>query len=154
VNLRPLRRDDLPALTELAHRCDQTYLDWAPRGWTVPVAPPNWADRYLEPAAWALVGWDDPQLIASVAFRPHSKEVAHLGQVIVDPSRWRQGIATRLIALAEDEMRARGYVREQLWTPVGAPAQKLYEALGWSLDGRREWHPWAGLWMVGYAKAL
>ena len=70
------------------------------------------------------------------------------------PSRWRQGIAGRLMALAEEEMRARGYVREQLWTPKGAPAEQFYVALGWGRDGRREWHPWAGLEMVGYAKAL
>jgi GNAT superfamily N-acetyltransferase len=74
--------------------------------------------------------------------------------VIVRPSHWRRGLASRLLALAEAEMRARGYGREQLWTPEGAPAEKLYRALGWERDGRREWHPWAALWMVGYAKAL
>ena len=119
-----------------------------------PVAPPRWADRYMRPDAWSLLGWDDDELIASVAFRPHSYDVAHIGQVIVHPSRWRQGIASRLLALAEAEMRARGFLREQLWTPHGAPAEKLYATLGWTLDGRREWHPWAGLWMVGYSKAL
>ncbi len=49
-------------------------------------------------------------------------------------------------------MRARGYVREQLWTPNGAPAEQFYLAQGWRLDGRREWHPWVGLEMVGYAQ--
>ena len=33
--------------------------------------------------------------------------------------------------LAEAEMRARGYVREQLWTPKGAPAEQFYLAQGW-----------------------
>jgi GNAT superfamily N-acetyltransferase len=154
VTLRPLRAEDIDALTELAHVCDETYLEWARPGWTVPVAPPNWAERYLEERAWGLLGWEDDRLIASVAFRPHSSEVAHLGQLLVHPSRWRQGIARRLIGLAEEEMRARGYVREQLWTPKGAPAERFYVALGWRLDGRREWHPWAGLEMIGYAKEL
>ena len=49
---------------------------------------------------------------------------------------------------------ARGYEREQLWTPEGAPAEAFYRSRGWERDGRSEWHPWAGLQMVGYARAL
>jgi GNAT superfamily N-acetyltransferase len=154
MNLRPLTAEGIDALTELARVCDETYVDWAPPGWTVPVAPPRWADRYLEDDAWGLLGWDGPELVASVAFRSHTVEVAHLGQLLVHPARWRQGIAGRLMELAEEEMRSRGYARERLWTPNGAPAEKFYLARGWRLDGRREWHPWAGLEMVGYAKAL
>jgi GNAT superfamily N-acetyltransferase len=154
VNLRPLTAEDVDALAELSHACDETYLEWMPPGWTVPVAPPNWMDRYLTEHAWGLLASDEDVLVGSVAFRPLSSEVAHLGQLLVHPSRWREGIASRLLALAEDEMRARGYVRAQLWTPDGAPAQKFYVARGWRLDGRREWHPWAALEMVGYGKAL
>ena len=36
----------------------------------------------------------------------------------------------------------------------GAPAETFYRSRGWSLDGRREWHPWAGLQMIGYARDL
>ena len=59
-----------------------------------------------------------------------------------------------MMGLAEAEMRARGYASERLWTPLGAPAEHFYRSQGWSLDGRREWHPWVGLEMVGYAKDL
>jgi GNAT superfamily N-acetyltransferase len=154
VNLRRLTAGDVEALTELSRLCDETYLEWTPPGWTVPAIPPNWADRYLTDHAWGLLGFDGDELIASAAFRTHSAEVAHLGQLLVHPSRWRRGIATELLGLAEDEMRARGFAREQLWTPKGAPAERFYVARGWQRDGRREWHPWAGLEMVGYAKGL
>jgi GNAT superfamily N-acetyltransferase len=154
VKLSPLTADDIDALTELARICDETYLEWAPPGWMVPVAPPKWADRYLQEDAWGLLGWEEDRLISSVAFRSHSAAVAHIGLVLVHPSRWRRGIAARLMRLAEEEMRARGYVREQLWTPKGAPAERFYVSQGWRRDGRREWHPWAGLEMVGYAKEL
>jgi GNAT superfamily N-acetyltransferase len=154
VKLAPLTAGDMDALTELARLCDETYLSWTPPGWSVPVAPPHWADRYLEDDAWALLGWESAELIASVAFRSHSSDVAHVGLVFVHPSRWRQGIAGRMMRLAEEQMRARGYVRAQLWTPSGAPAEKFYVAQGWRVDGRREWHPWVGLEMVGYAKGL
>jgi GNAT superfamily N-acetyltransferase len=154
VILRQLTPDDMDALTELARVCDETYRDWTPPGWLVPVAPPKWADRYFRDDAWARLGFDDDALIASVAFRHEAEGLAHVGLVFVHPSRWRRGIAARMMRLAEDEMRLRGYVREQLWTPNGAPAERFYTALGWRLDGRREWHPWVGLEMVGYAKDL
>jgi GNAT superfamily N-acetyltransferase len=154
VNLQPLTAGDMGALTDLARVCDESYLSWAPRGWVVPASPPRWADRYLEADAFALLGWDDGELVASVSFRSHAKSVAHVGLVFVRPSHWRRGIAGRMMGLAEEEMRARGYVRERLWTPLGAPAEQFYRAQGWRLDGRREWHPWVGLEMVGYAKEL
>ena len=115
----------MDALTELARVCDETYLEWTPPGWVLPLAPPHWADRYLEDDAWALLGWDGDALVCSVAFRSHSESVAHVGLVFVHPSRWRQGIAARLMGLAEAEMRARGYEREQLWTPNGAPGRAV-----------------------------
>ena len=80
--------------------------------------------------------------------------MAHVGLVFVRPSHWRRGIAGRMMGLAEAEMRARGYLRERLWTPLGAPAEQFYQAQGWARDGRREWHPWVGLEMIGYAKEL
>ena len=154
MNLRPLTADDMNALTELAHVCDETYLAWTQPGWVVPTMPPRWADRYLEDDAFVLLGWEADELVASLAFRSHTQSVAHVGLVFVHPSRWRRGIAARMMGLAEEEMRARGYARVQLWTPLGAPAEQFYRALGWERDGRREWHPWVGLEMIGYAKEL
>ena len=117
-------------------------------------APPRWADRYLEQDAFALLGFDGDELISSVAFRTHAASVAHVGLVFVRPSHWRRGIARRMLGLAEAEMCSRGFARERLWTPLGAPAEQFYRAQGWKLDGRREWHPWVGLEMVGYTKEL
>ena len=157
LHQRPLVSSDMAALTDLARVCDETYLEWTPRGWTVPEAPPGWADRYLAPDAWARVALDAAgQLLATVAFRRADvdESVAHVGLVFVHPSRWRQGIAGSMLSLAETEMMARGYVREQLWTPEDAPAEAFYAARGWERDGRREWHPWVGLEMVGYSKAF
>ena len=152
---RPLVSGDMAALTDLARVCDETYLEWTPAGWTVPVAPPHWADRYLAPDAWARVAVDEAgQLLATVAFRRADVDdfVAHVGLVFVHPSRWRQGIAGSMLTLAETEMVARGYGREQLWTPEGAPAEQFYTARGWKRDGRRAWHPWVALTVVGYAR--
>ena len=93
-------------------------------------------------------------MVASAAFREEGPSLAQVGMVLVHPSRWRRGIAGSLMDGLEAEMITRGYAREQLWTPEGAPAEAFYHSRGWSRDGRREWHPWAGLQMVGYAREL
>jgi GNAT superfamily N-acetyltransferase len=66
--------------------------------------------------------------------------VAHLAALFVHPSRWRRGLATRLLDAALDAMRRGGYVRARLNTPVGAPAERLYAALGWSRAAQPRWH--------------
>jgi GNAT superfamily N-acetyltransferase len=169
--VRPLKPSDDAALVGLARACDETYLDWAPAGWSVPEVPPGWAERLIGPDRWSRAAFDfggRGRLVATVAFRParvgenapgpHEGPplagVAHLGIVFVHPSRWREGIAGAMLDLAEAEMEARGYVREQLWTPEGAPAEHFYRARGWEHDGRRAWHPWVGLNVVGYARDL
>jgi GNAT superfamily N-acetyltransferase len=155
---RELEAEDLPALIDLARACDETYLEWTPPGWAVPVMPPNFAEKYLADAAWMHGAWDATgRLVATVAFRPsdeHPAEVAHVGLVFVRPKRWRQGIAGTLLERAEGEMVVRGFVREQLWTPKGAPAEHFYQARGWRRTGRRDWNPWVALEMVGYARDL
>ncbi len=154
---RALDADDEPALTELARVCDETYLEWTPPGWMVPEPPHGWAENYLVPEAWIHGAWEPSgRLVATVAFRraDHDPSVAHVGLVFTHPARWREGIASSMLERAEAEMIVRGYVREQLWTPKGAPAERFYEARGWRRDGRDEWHPWVGLGMVGYARNL
>jgi GNAT superfamily N-acetyltransferase len=154
LRVRPLEPSDEPALTELAQICDETYVEWTPPGWMVPKAPRGWANRYFNDDAWGRVAFAGSQLVATVTFRRHDAETAHVGLVFVHPSRWREGIAGAMLDLAEAEMRVRGYRRERLWTPLGAPAEQLYLARGWARDGRREWHPWVGLEVVGYAREL
>ena len=156
--VRALTGADTRALTDLARACDETYLEWTPKGWMVPEAPTGWANKYLLPEAW-IEGAFDPssdQLVATVAFRPSdvAADVAHVGLVFTHPSRWREGLAGSLLSRAEAEMVVRGYVSEILWTPDGAPAEAFYRSRGWERDGRTEWHPWVGLQMVGYARDL
>jgi len=110
---------------------------------------------------------DASRVVAAVAFRqaheepapgpvvgPPLRGVAHLSILFVHPSRWREGIAGAMLELAEAEMARRGFVREQLWTPEGAPAERFYAARGWARDGRRAWHTWVGLTVVGYGREL
>jgi GNAT superfamily N-acetyltransferase len=159
---RPFRPADADALAELVRACDATYREWLPAGWTPPEVGTDWSARFADPERWSLVVEDDAALVGFCSFRPAYEEavpgrygprlegVAHVGAVFVAPSHWRRGIAARMLGLACDEMRARGYVRAVLWTPEGAPAERLYTALGWKRDGRRAWHDWVGVVVVGY----
>jgi GNAT superfamily N-acetyltransferase len=163
---RAFRADDADALAALVRACDQTYRSWLPAGWSPPEVGPDWAVRFMEPDRWSVLIEDDGEVVGFTSFRqayegvppaatgPVLDGVAHVGAVFVLPSHWRRGIARRMLDLAEDEMRARGFVRAMLWTPDGAPAERLYVSLGWERDGRRMWHDWVGVWVVGYAKAL
>lgn len=165
---RPLRPGDAEALVALVRACDETYREWAPAGWEPPEVSTGWAEGFLLPDRWTQARFDDAgTMIGVVAFRqaheqpapgpeegPALPGVAHLSILFVHPSRWREGIAGSMLDDAEAEMVARGFVREVLWTPEGAPAERFYAARGWRRDGRRAWHPWVGLTVVGYTRDL
>ena len=163
---RPFRAEDAEPLAALVRACDATYRAWLPPGWTPPEVGADWAARFGDPDRWCVVVEDAGEVVGFASFRPGVDEpspgahgpllpgVAHVGAVFVAPAHWRRGIATRMLALAEEEMRAQSYARAVLWTPDGAPAERLYTALGWTRDGRRAWHDWVGVMVVGYAKDL
>jgi GNAT superfamily N-acetyltransferase len=163
---RPFREGDGEQVAALVRACDETYGDWLPAGWTPPEVGPDWAERFAEPGRWSVLVEDDGAIVGFASFRqaydgvppaahgPPLPGVAHLGAVFVAPTHWRRGIAARMLARAEAAMRERGFSRAILWTPDGAPAEKLYTALAWERDGRRMWHDWVGVWVVGYAKRL
>jgi GNAT superfamily N-acetyltransferase len=151
LRVRRMEAGDRDAAAALVRACDETFLEWAPRGWTVPEPPPDWPGHYRDTARVAVSG---DTLVAMVAHRRVNQALANLGLLFVHPARWREGIAGALLDLAEVEMATAGFVREQLWTPLGAPAEAFYRARGWERDGRLKFHPWAGLEMVGYARDL
>jgi len=165
--VRPFEAGDTDGLIALVRACDETYREWAPAGWEPPTINSGWAEGFLARDRWARVVDDGAGIVAAVAFRqahlqpvpgpaegPPLEGVAHLSILFVHPSRWREGIAGALLDAAETEMVARGFEREMLWTPEGAPAERFYAARGWERDGRRAWHQWVGLMVVGYARDL
>ncbi len=64
--------------------------------------------------------------------QPHRAEIAKL---LVHRSARGQGIAARLMALAETEARVEGKTLLVLDTVTGDPAERLYERLGWTKVG-------------------
>jgi GNAT superfamily N-acetyltransferase len=160
-------RADIPELSLLAQACDESQADWAGPGIPVPSLEEEeleWELRFARSAAWIRVAEADDGSIAGVAAYAQgtvSREdrtpvdgLAHVSAVFVHPRHWRRGIARRLLAEADDAMRAAGFDRAQLWTLEGSPAERLYNALGWTPDGRRDIYPPMGLPIVAYVKTL
>jgi GNAT superfamily N-acetyltransferase len=166
VSLRPATREDLHALTALTRRCDESHRAWA--GDDVPMPPEDaealeWDLRLARSGAWVQVAEEDGAIVGVVAFARAQvsredptpvPELAHVSALFVDPDHWRRGIARALLDAAEDAMRAAGYARAQLWTLEGSPAERLYTALGWRRDGRRDVFAPMGLPTVAYVKRL
>ena len=165
--LRPATRADIPALTRLTRRCDESHRTWAGADLPIPDGAGEeleWDLRFARTSAWIHVAETaDGALAGVVAFAAAqaSREdrrlvpgLGHVSAVFVDPDHWRQGVARRLLGAAEDAMRAAGFGRAQLWTLAGSPAESLYTALGWTPDGRRDVYPPMGLDTVAYVKAL
>ena len=167
MRLRTATRADIPEIVGMVRRCDETVPEWLGR--EVPIPPEageelEWELRFARSGAWLQVVEDEDGAIAGVvafASGQVSREdrtlvpgLAHVSAVFVDPARWRRGVARQMLAAADAAMRAAGYDRAQLWTLEGSPAERLYSALGWVRDGRRDVYPPMGLAIVAYVKPL
>ena len=171
LTLREAAPGDEPAIAALIAACDESYRTWAPPGWEPP-APgaelDRWRGRITDVSWWTRIGVEPSgRVIALVCFTQALSWVdadgragepilqrAHVSAVFTHPERWREGIASAMLAIAEDQMRTRDFREVQLWTPREAPARRFYEATGWRTDGREQWLAELELPIVAYVKAL
>ncbi|WCB93738.1 acetyltransferase [Baekduia alba] len=166
IALRAATRADIPELTALVRRCDESQRAWAGTDVPMPASEGEeleWEVRFARSAAWIQVAVEGEAILGAVAFaqatvaredRTPIPGVGHVSAVFVDPPHWRRGIARLMLDAADAAMRAAGFSRAQLWTLDGSPAEQLYTALGWSRDGRRDTFPPMGLDTVAYVKEL
>ena len=146
VTIRRSRAADGEPLARIHERCwRMSYAGLADPTWIV--ARP-FAERVEEwtryAAGEALPMWvaeDDGEVLGEVAVGPSRDPDAPegTGEVValyVDPDRQREGIGSMLLARAEDELRAAGFVRATLWTLAGSvQSNRFYERAGWRRDG-------------------
>jgi GNAT superfamily N-acetyltransferase len=167
LEIRAPRSDDARPMAAVMVTGNSTYREWAPRFWRPPGlerTQAQWHLRLREDDRWSRVAFDRRgSLVALASWRPaheHGEEgayvqgVSYVSHLYVHPDRWGNGIASGLLALAENAMRKGGYARAILWTPADAPARAFYERCGWRLDGRERWSGELQLPMVGYEKHL
>jgi GNAT superfamily N-acetyltransferase len=168
VRVRPAERSDIPALAQLVRVCDASQRSWAGQDVPLPALEAEeleWDLRFARTGAWIRVAEDEDsgEILGVVALaggqvsredRTRVPGLAHISAVFVSPAHWRRGIARTLLDAADGAMRDQGYERAQLWTLEGSPAERLYTALGWERDGRRDVFPPMGLGIVAYVKRL
>ena len=148
----------MDALTELSRVCDETYLEWAPPGWTV-AAPAARLGRPLPAGRRVGAGGAGRGLALSRSVGRSAQRarprLAHVGHRVRAPVALARGIAARLMEPRRGRDASRAATSaSSCGRPRARRPRRSTLARAGALDGRREWHPWAGLQMVGYARAL
>jgi ribosomal protein S18 acetylase RimI-like enzyme len=149
--LRPVRRDDLPAVADLIYRSHQGSLDAALnltyatpslcRGFVDTLVLRAGCGRFSPDASMLAVGPAGPAgvLLASQL----SSSNGHVCQVSVDPEEQGRGLGTALLVNALQAMRKRGLATASLSVTVGnARAYGLYGRLGFRLRKEFAAHAW------------
>lgn len=81
-----------------------------------------------QPHAWVVV--DGRAVVGTVATRERD-----LRRLLVDPTRWRQGLGHRLHDVAVDAVARGGHDAARLWVlEENGRARAFYEHLGWTLE--------------------
>ena len=137
--LRAAGPADAQAVAELIARCDASYGEWAPDGWSPP--PPDEPlarERLGDPSAWSRVAVEGEQVVGVVVWRPLTAG-ALLSWLFTDPGEWGSGLA-QSPARRCDRRDARGGARRG--RAVGPrrerPRPEVLRAQRLDADGRGE----------------
>ncbi len=130
-----------------------SYVEWAPAGWTPPDAEaerPRTLELLADPATWGVIAETGGAVAGHVALtparersagdaagswdaRPRIPAMAHLWQLFVRPPWWGTGVAGALHEAFVAELAARDYERARLFTPSAhTRARRFYERRGWT----------------------
>ena len=158
ITVRPAHTDELAEVGELTVRA---YAEW--------LVADDFYVRHLRDAATrareaelyvALLGGD---LAGTVTFCPQESpwsELARPGEgefrmLAVDPAHRRQGVAEALVGVCLERSRELGYDGVVLSSlAVQAPAQRIYERLGFRRDPDRDWSPVDGVDLMAFVLRL
>jgi ribosomal protein S18 acetylase RimI-like enzyme len=158
ITVRPAHADELDEVGELTVRA---YAEW--------LEPDDFYVRQLRDAATrareaevyvALLGQD---LAGTVTFCPQESpwsEIAQPGEgefrmLAVDPAHRRQGVAEALVGVCLERARELGYDALVLSSLAEqAPAQRIYQRLGFIREPHRDWSPVEGVDLMAFVLRL
>ena len=167
LRLRPATALDADELAATVAEGFESYRAFAPEGWS----PPDRLELALgiavrmrgdDQRAWVAVD-DRDRVAGQVAYLPATRSrhpsddprLAHLAQLFVRRAHWGTGLAARLLAVAVDDARERGFTAIRLFTPAGqARARRFYEREGWTVIDEPVLERQLGLELVAYRRAL
>lgn len=137
--IRPTIAEDTPQIQALV---DTIYRDYG--AWLDLDEEPHWREPgpYFRKSGgefWTVV--DGMRVLGTVAVALDDDHTAELKCLYIHYDLRRQGWATRLVQLVEDYARNAGKTRIVLWSDVRfAAAHRMYERLGYTQEGYKEWH--------------
>lgn len=160
-SLRIVGPQDVAAVVAIFLECWQvSYREVMPAA-LVERMTPDYAEslwsRSLSAAAASYVGAEDAdgRLVGFVGFQLTDGGSGYISSLYVSPGAQGGGYGRRLLARAEEELKALGATAARLWVfEQNAPSRRFYERSGWTLDGRREILPEWGEPQLGMRKAL
>jgi ribosomal protein S18 acetylase RimI-like enzyme len=155
ITVRPAHTDELAEVGELTVRAYTDSLLSAEDGYVQHLR--DAATRANE--AELYVALLDGDLAGTVTFCPQGSrwsEIARPGEgefrmLAVDPAHRRQGVAEALVGVCLERSRELGYDGVVLSSlEVQAPAQRIYQRLGFTRDPDREWSPVEGVDLIAF----
>ena len=155
ITVRPAHTDELAEVGELTVRAYTDSLLSAEDGYVQHLR--DAATRANE--AELYVALLDGDLAGTVTFCPQGSrwsEIARPGEgefrmLAVDPAHRRQGVAEALLGVCLERSRELGYDGVVLSSlEVQAPAQRIYQRLGFTRDPDREWSPVEGVDLIAF----
>jgi GNAT superfamily N-acetyltransferase len=166
MTVRPGIEADADELIATLAQGFDSFRDFAPPGWAPPDMDAEGARIRAEvakPHTWIEVAEVGDAVAGHVAFMPArshptgasvGEDIAHLWQLFVRREFWGAGVASRLMADALAEARARGFRAMRLFTPEGqARARRFYEREGWVQHGE-PFEAGLGIPLVEYRREL
>jgi RimJ/RimL family protein N-acetyltransferase len=132
---------DVPRLAVQLREAMVRFRAISPPGWEAPQPPDDEITAAFDaPGSRCVVSVPGGVLAGHVAWRPsvgasagpQEETAAYLGRIYLEPAWWGTPLATKLMSLAFEEMRAAGYDRVHLVTPAASGrARRFYERLGY-----------------------
>jgi GNAT superfamily N-acetyltransferase len=166
MRVRPGTEEDADELIVTVAEGFDGYRAFAPPGWEPPdmtVETVRMREQLAQPDTWCEVAEERDAIAGHVAFMPARShpmgaavgaDVAHLWQLFVRRKFWGSGAASRLLADAVLEARARGFRTMRLFTPEDqGRARRFYEREGWVQHGE-PFEAGLGIPLVEYRRKL
>jgi GNAT superfamily N-acetyltransferase len=162
--------EDVDAMLENVRAGFDSYVDFAPAGWTPPRMTDErqrMIDMLSDQRTWALLALIDGQPAGHVGMHPARQRpagggpegwqsqrviegMAHLWQLFVLPNWWGAGVADVLHREFMAEAVSQGYRHARLYTPAAHErARRFYERRGWR-SIREQLNPELGLALAEY----
>lgn len=129
ISIRPIHADEALQLAEIKRRCTIANADHVGELMAIPgalqVSPEHIQHVLAAESAEGLIGF------ATVL--PPVNGIAEVEDLFVDPEFWRQGVATLLMKVAEEQALTNG--ARSLHVVSGKQARQFYESLGFQFKG-------------------